>query len=154
MITLRDYQQGGVTDTMAALGSLDKRFVILECPTGGGKTVIFSYIVQRAEKKDSRTLILTDRDELLRGTGGTLEAFGVHPSYVRSGRKFPPDLKENRTCVAMAQTMKKRIDKSLWIEWLKNIDLVIIDECHKQEFNLFFEQDLFVGKTVIGCGGR
>lgn len=149
-IVLRDYQNGGVVDTMAALGSLDKRFVALECPTGGGKTVIFSHIVQRAESKGSNTLILTDRDELLRGTGGTLENFGVSPSYIKSGRKYPPDLSTHKTCVAMAQTMKKRVDKNIWLEWLSKIDLIIIDECHKQEFNLFFEQELFKGKTVIG----
>lgn len=149
-IVLREYQDKGFRDAMNALLELVKRFIVLECPTGGGKTVIFSYIVQRAESKGSKTLILTDRDELLRGTGGTLEDFGVSPGYIKSGRKFAPGFKENKTFVAMAQTLRKRLDKPDWLAWLAEINLVIIDECHKQEFNNFFEQDIFEGKTVIG----
>lgn len=150
MIELRTYQNEGVLNTMGALSELDKRFVVLECPTGGGKTVIFSYIVQRAEAKGSKTLILTDRDELLRGTGGTLENFGVTPAYIKAGRKYAPDFNQNKTFVAMAQTLKNRVTKPDWLEWLSQIDLVIIDECHKQEFNAFFEGDFLDGKTVIG----
>ncbi len=150
MITLRDYQSKGVQDAMHALANMEDRKIVLECPTGGGKTVIFSYIVQRAEQKGSKTLILTDRDELLRGTGGTLENFGVNPGYIKAGRRFDPGFESHKTFVAMAQTLKNRLDKPDWIKWLSEIDLVIIDECHKQEFNLFFETGILDGKTVIG----
>lgn len=148
MITLRDYQQSAVNDTINALKKSGRKSVIVEMPTGGGKTIVFSYIVSNAEKKGSRTLILTDRDELLRGTGSALEDFGSHPEYITAGRKHPPT--GGCTFVAMAQTLKKRISKAHWIRWMNTIDLVIIDEAHKQEFNKFFEHDIFTNKTILG----
>ena len=150
MIRLRDCQDSAVKNLRLSLLKSNSKIVILEAPTGFGKTIVFSYMVGRAEQKGSKTLILTDRDELLRGTGGTLEEFGVSPGYIKAGRKFAPGFNDNMTFVAMAQTLKNRLDKPDWIQWLSEINLVIIDECHKQEFNQFFEQDIFEGKTVIG----
>lgn len=151
MIKLRDYQQKAVNDTRIALNKSKNKRVIVEMPTGGGKTIVFSYIVSNAEKKGSHTLILTDRDELLRGTGTALEKFGSEPVYITAGRKTPPRIKQSGcTFVAMAQTLKNRVNSHIWTAWLSEINLVIIDEIHKQEFNKFFENDLFVNKTVVG----
>jgi len=150
-IKLRDYQEKAVQDTIKALKESERKRVICEMPTGGGKTVVFSFIVQNASRKKSKTLILTDRTELLRGTGGTLEKFGVLPKYVIAGRKIAPDVNKGDCVVGMAQTLKKRIEKSNWREWFLQFDLIIIDECHKQEFNVFFEKDVFRTKgTVLG----
>ena len=150
-IKLRDYQSSAVSDTVKALVKSERKRVICEMPTGGGKTVVFSYIVQQANKKGSKTLILTDRDELLRGTGGTLENFGVKPEYIKAGRKFAPAVASGAAAfVGMAQTLKNRLDKEDWKAWFKSLDLIIIDEVHKQEFNKFFELDVFFNATVIG----
>lgn len=148
MITLRQYQQAAINDTIAALKRSKKKAVICEMPTGGGKTVIFSYIVANAEKKGSMTLILTDRTELLSGTGNTLINFGIIPQYIQAGRKFPPTT--GSTFVGMAQTLKNRLQDKNWLKWFASLDLIIIDECHKQEFNRFFQLEIFKGKTVIG----
>lgn len=145
---LRQYQDEAVRDVVSALNKSERKRVILEMPTGGGKTVVFSYIVYRAEKKGSRTLILTDRQELLTGTGGTLVDFGITPEYITAGRRYPPN-NGGKTFVAMAQTLKNRLNKPNWQKWLQTIDLFIIDEIHKQEFNKFFEHEIFEGKTVI-----
>jgi len=147
MIKLRDYQQKAIDDVRAALIRSPKKKVICEAPTGAGKTVMFSYIVGNAESKDNKTLILTDRTELLQGTGNTLKNFGIHPIYITAGRKHPPI---GKTFVGMAQTLKNRLDKPEWIRWFNSLSLIVIDEVHKQEFNLFFEQELFKDKTVIG----
>lgn len=147
MIKLRDYQQEAINDVKNALIKSQRNSVICEAPTGAGKTVMFSYIVQNAENKGNKTLILTDRSELLTGTGGTLIDFGIHPVYITAGRKYPPD---GKTFVGMAQTLKNRINKVEWLKWFESINLIIIDECHKQEFNRFFEAELFRDKTIIG----
>jgi superfamily II DNA or RNA helicase len=146
--TLRPYQQIAVNDAINALSKSEKKAIIIEMPTGGGKTVVFSYIVSRAEKKGSRTLILTDRQELLTGTGSTLIDFGITPEYIRAGRRYPPN-NGGKTFVAMAQTLKNRLSKPNWAKWLDTLDLIIIDEIHKQEFNKFFELEVFSGKTII-----
>ena len=147
MLELRPYQQSAVDDIRTALVNSSMNRVICEAPTGAGKTVLFSYIVQNAEKKGNRTLILTNRTELLTGTGGTLKNFGINPVYIMAGRKYPPD---GNTFVGMAQTLKNRIDKPEWLDWFRTLDLIIIDEAHLQEFNKFFQEDIFNGKTVIG----
>lgn len=161
-ITLRGYQSEAINNTIAALRRSRRNRIILEMPTGGGKTIVFSYIVAGAEKKKSNTLILTDRRELLNGTGSTLEKFFTNPTYVTANTTKVPRIERGNGCtfVGMAQTLKRRIDKPDWLAWLKHIDLVIIDEAHKQEFNKFFKLGLFDGKTVIGVtatperGGR
>lgn len=148
MIKLRDYQEAAVSDIIAALKKSKRRRVICEMPTGGGKTVVFSYIVTNASNKGSKTLILTDRTELLRETGNTLIGNGLFCEFIQAGRKYPP--KKFSTFIAMAQTLKNRIKDKNWHRWFASIDLIIIDECHKQEFNNFFDSGLFDNKTVIG----
>lgn len=149
-IKLRDYQQKAIDDTVAALKRSKRKSIIIEMPTGGGKTVVFSYIASNALKKKSNVLILTDRDELLRGTGSTLEKFGIMPKYITAGRKYPPPVEPNgNVFVGMAQTLRKRLKKENWLKWFGTLDLIIIDEIHGQEFNDFFELEIFKGKTII-----
>jgi len=143
MIQLRDYQQKAVDDVKKALSTAERKRIICEMPTGGGKTVVFSHITLEAIKKNSNILILTDREELLNGTGGTLKNFGINTQYIRAGRKYAPDMQKGAVFVGMAQTLKRRLDQEKWINWFLRFDLIIIDECHKQEFNKFFEKAVF-----------
>ena len=57
--------------------------------------------------------------------------------------------------VGMAQTLARRIEpkrfKKEWAAWFASFTIVIVDECHKQTFNPFFETgNLFNGATVLG----
>jgi len=148
MIKLRDYQELGVEGTRRFFAKGGKH-ALFQAPTGGGKTVIFSYISQNTAAKNKKVLILTDRTELLQQTGGTLEEFGINPFFIRAGTKF---LNFNHNVyVAMAQTLRNRIKKPMWSKWiLKDIDVVIIDEAHKQDFNYLFESGLLDNKFVLG----
>jgi superfamily II DNA or RNA helicase len=148
MITLRDYQEIGVKGTRDFFNRGGKH-AIFQAPTGGGKTVIFSYISQNTALKGKKVLVLTDRTELLQQTGGTLESFGIEPFFIRAGTKF---LNFNHNVyVAMAQTLRNRIKKPMWSKWILNdIDVVIIDEAHKQDFNFLFETGLLANKYVLG----
>lgn len=148
MITLRDYQNLGAEGTRRFFAKGGKH-AIFQAPTGGGKTVIFSYISQNAAAKGKKVLILTDRTELLTQTGGTLESFNIDPYFIRAGTKF---LNFNHSVyVAMAQTLRNRIKKPMWSNFiLKDIDIVIIDEAHKQDFNYLFESGLIDDKFVLG----
>lgn len=148
MIKLREYQQLGV-DGVRQFFNKGGKHVILQAPTGAGKTIIFSYISQNAASKKKKVLILTDRTELLSQTGGALAQFGVEPYLIRAGTKF---LNFNHSVyVAMSQTLRNRIKLPIWINWIKkNIDIIVIDECHKQDFNYLFESGLVDDKYVIG----
>lgn len=144
MITLRPYQQQGITEIQKAMRT-GHRHIIYQLPTGGGKTVVFSYIVSEMKKTKKRALIITDRTELLNETGGTLSEFGLTPFLITAGQVAPPP-SYYQVYVAMAQTLRNRINptryKDDWAKWFKSFDLVIIDECHKQEFNPFFSDDV------------
>jgi len=147
MITLRDYQQSAV-DRIRRFFKKGKH-AILQAPTGAGKTIIFSYIAQNAASKGKKVLILTNRTELLTQTGGSLENFGVEPYLVRAGTKYLNF--DSQVFVAMCQTLRNRIKQPMWSNWIKNhIDLVVIDECHLQDYNYIFESGLLDDKFVLG----
>lgn len=150
MITLRDYQISAVNDIKTALVESERKSVVCEMPTGGGKTVVFSYIALEAIKKGSSVLVLTDREELLKETGSTFEDFGIKPQLIRSGIKRAPEVRKGSVFIGMAQTLKRKIKEHKWVDWFSNISLVIIDECHKQEFNKFFEKNVFLKSVVVG----
>lgn len=66
MFSLYDYQKAGVSEIRSAYSS-GLRSVLYCLPTGGGKTVVFSYIAMSAVKRGNKVLIITDRQELLNG---------------------------------------------------------------------------------------
>ena len=147
-ITLRNYQNEVVQDCRK-LFSKGNKHLIIQVPTGGGKTIIFSYISQNVIKKSKKVLIITDRNELLMQAGGTISKFDLEPSYVKAGSKYIDHRRD--VYIAMSQTLRNRVQIKEYVDWIKNdIDLVIIDECHGQEFNYLFESGLFDDKLVIG----
>ena len=147
-IILRDYQLSVVNETRQRLKD-GFNHLMVQLPTGGGKTIIFSYIAQNAIPKGKKVLILTDRDELLKQAGGTLSDFNINPYFIKAGAKI---IDHRKSCfIAMSQTLRKRIDKPDWQKWiLDEIDIVIIDEAHIQEFNYIFESGLLDNKMVLG----
>jgi len=108
------------------------RWIVCQSPTGSGKTIVFSYLVSEMRKRGKRALIITDRIELLRETGGTLDQFGLSPAEITAGVQSPGDA---QVYIAMSQTLRNRIEK--WPEFFKSFDVVIMDEVHKQEFNVY-----------------
>lgn len=147
MIKLRDYQESIVKKIIDFFlkGGLH---AIVSAPTGAGKTIIFSWIAQNVKKKNKKVLIFTDRTELLTQAGGILKKFGLNPTFIQAGTKYLNT--ENNCYIAMSQTFKRRMDKPLFANFLRNVDLVIIDEAHKQEFNYLFESGLIDNIRVLG----
>ena len=145
MIQLYDYQQDIINKVREHMQN-GKRRILVQSPTGSGKTVIFSHIVSEMNRNNKRALIITDRIELLFETGGTLEQFDLKPFHIMAGQMVEPP-KTYQVYVAMSQTLKLRIDK--WRNFWKWFDVVIIDECHKQEFSDFFTKEAFPKSTYI-----
>lgn len=148
MIKLRDYQNKGVEQIRTAF-SQGKKHLLCQAATGAGKTVIFSYIAQNSAKKNKKILILTDREELLTQTGNSLNDFGLQPYFIKAGVKKID--KSKKVFVAMCETFRNRLKLDEWCKWLiEEIDLVIIDEAHRQNFNYIFETGLIDKKPVLG----
>ena len=119
-LTLRDYQQQAVEDVRNAYRSA-KEAPVLALPTGGGKTVIFSYITENATARGNKTLILVHRRELISQTSETLTALGVDHGVIAAN--WPKT--DAPVQVASVQTLVRRLEKNNFYP-----DLIIIDEAH------------------------
>tara|TARA_R110000868_G_scaffold230220_3_gene483344 strand:- start:335 stop:1756 length:1422 start_codon:yes stop_codon:yes gene_type:complete len=146
MVELRNYQEQYILELQNSFKRNNKR-VILCSPTGSGKTVMFSWMVKKATEINKRILILTDRKELFQQSGGALQKIGLNPEYIN------PDFKgklNGQLYVAMMQTISRRLKKPEYLEYISSLDLIIIDEAHKEIFNPLL--DIVSDKTfVIGA---
>lgn len=118
-IQLRDYQLSGVNAIRDRFRAGDRN-VLFQLPTGGGKTVVFSYITEGASRKGNRVLILVHRQELIRQTSQSLTDIGVTHGIIAPG--FTPSW--DNVQVASVQTLVRRLNK------VHAPQLIISDECH------------------------
>lgn len=125
MLQLRPYQQNAVEEIRTALAQY--RRVLFQAQTAFGKTVTFSFIALCSQKYNRKVLIVSDRTEILMQNGGALERFGMDVEYINPKCTSVPT---KNISVGMSQTLKRRIEKPEWAEYVKTIELLIIDECH------------------------
>jgi len=125
MFHLRPYQQHAI-DNIRTYFKKGKK-LILQAPTGSGKTVIFSVLSKLVSEKGNKILIMTDRVELLTQAGGSIKKAGLNSFYIQAGTKI---VSNSFDCyIAMSQTFRRRIELDYWQEFLNTINIVIIDEC-------------------------
>lgn len=134
MLQLRPYQNDGINIIRDMFRK--HKHVIYQLTTGGGKSLIFSELTRLSNLKNTKILILSSRTEILNQNGGALKGRGLNIEYVSPKQKKVP---KGNIILAMAQTLKRRVDKQEWIEMLKGIQMVIIDECHEQTSNFIFD---------------
>lgn len=146
ILQLRDYQQEGVAAIRQQFGRGHKN-VLFQLPTGGGKTVVFSYITEGAARKNNRVLILVHRAELIRQTSASLHEIGVSHGIIAPG--FTPT--HNLVQVASVQTLVRRLDK------IAAPQLIISDECHHagaatwSKIFQHFSDSRILGVTATPC---
>lgn len=120
--TLRPYQQEAVSKCRASAAK-HKR-VLLQLPTGGGKTTIAAEIIRLAVEKNKTVLFIAHRRELIFQAYERFSGFGMDCSIVLSGDKRcdaskPVQIGSIQTCVR-----RKKYMASI------SPDLIIIDEAH------------------------
>ena len=147
MIELRPYQQETIEGIQNEFLSV-KKHILVTAPTGSGKTIIFSFLTKKTIERNKKVCIFTNRTELLSQSGGSLNNIGVKPFLISAGSNYVS--KDASVFVAMAQTVKRRIDQKYWLDFFKTIDLFIIDEVHLQDFNFLFESGILDEKFVLG----
>lgn len=144
---LRPYQQKTISALRNAMRSGDTKLIMC-APTGAGKTVMFTFMLSQAIQRGKKALILTHRTELLTQAGGALESFELKPQDIN------PKLKELNysasLSVAMAQTLKRRLDRPEYKKWLKSLDIIIVDEAHTQDSDKVLDE-LSTKCFVIGA---
>lgn len=123
--------------------------VVGQFPTGGGKTVVFSAISKRYITKSSKhVLILVHRKELLEQTRQTgYNSFELICQPIKAGMRFIP---KAELYVGMVESANRRMEKLK--ELGTDLGLVIVDECHRLEFNKVVDRakELWPNIIVIG----
>jgi superfamily II DNA or RNA helicase len=120
MLQLRDYQEKFVQDIRQAFAD-GNRAVLGVLPTGGGKTVVFSYIASQMAMQTKRAHILVHRIELLKQTYKAMYSTGVRTGLVNPA--YHADTNAD-VQVASVQTLVKRTGI------YRAPDLIVVDEAH------------------------
>lgn len=130
MAELRDYQQDLLAQAQSALANSSAR-VMLQLPTGGGKTRIAATLLRWWLSNGSKAVWLTHRNELSDQTCHVLNRSGVHavnslPWVINR----PAPSWEGGVVVLMAQTVSHRNRwDGVWDNY-SDRNLLIIDEAH------------------------
>ncbi len=117
-LTLRGYQADVLDRTSAALRT--HRSVILQSPTGAGKSVIAAYMIHTSQGRGLSSWLVCHRRELLDQLSETLTAADVAHGAIAAGRS----LTKEPVQIASIQTLVRRL------HLLPPPDMLVIDECH------------------------
>ncbi len=118
-LVLRPYQEQVIDDTREALRR--HHSVLMQGPTGMGKTAITVFMMGRAAAQNKRAYFLVHQNELLSQTSKALWRQQLEHGMIASGKgrsTLPAQ-------VASVQTLVRRMDQ------YKEPDLLIIDEAHR-----------------------
>ena len=143
---LRDYQ----TDICSRVSdAFDKhRSVMVQMPTGTGKTMVLAELVKRLMMKDEglKILIVAHRRELIEQIKATVKRMGLNTN------NHPSIINNQNIIVESIQTISRRIDALDFIP-----SLVVIDEAHHalaKTYKMMWEKwpDVkFLGLTATPC---
>lgn len=145
---LRTYQQDLIDKARREMLS-GKRRVLIQLPTGGGKTAIASYMIKSAHERGFVCWFVCNRQELVDQTARSLYKVGIPFSYIASG--YPYDHRQN-VFVCSIQTLSKRLKDNL-----KRPNMIYWDETRgiaaKSWSNVFWNyEDIFhVGLDATPC---
>lgn len=121
---LRPYQQD-VKDKIFTLWKSEKN-VMLQMPTGAGKTILFSSVINDIIKvPDSKILIIAHRKELLEQISSHLSKYNIEHCIISSNRKR---CLEKRVQVASIQTLTHKNNEEITKSFVPNF--IVIDEAH------------------------
>ena len=131
MIELRDYQQDLLVQMHRALASTRVARIMLQLPTGSGKTRIAGELLSGWLKDGRKAVWLTHRKELATQTEGMLREAGVTATANMqwTPRTNAPTLL-NGVVILMAQTVSRRNGRANVWDGYNRSDLMIIDEAH------------------------
>jgi len=98
-----------------------KKSVLIQSPTGSGKTVMAAWMIQQARLRNKHCWFICHRIELLAGTSNTFNKYGMTHGYIAAG--LPMDAR-NGLMICSIDTLKNRLGV------LKAPQLAIFDEAH------------------------
>lgn len=122
---LRPYQDEAVKSILKEWESVDKTLLVL--PTGTGKTVVFSKVIEEEVRKGKQVLVLAHRSELLQQASEKLEKVSGLKCAVEKAEQTSLD-SWYRVVVGSVQTLTR--EKRLNQFNVGHFDTIIIDEAH------------------------
>ena len=120
-IELRDYQIAARDQLRDGVRRGFKNQLLCS-PTGSGKTVIASWLVDSSRKKGKRCAFIVDRTVLVDQTSEVFSRYGIPHGIIQADH--PLWRPSENVQIVSAQTMEHR--KNV----IKDFDLIIVDECH------------------------
>lgn len=118
MIKLHDHQAEQIERVRESMRG--HKNVLLQCPTGGGKSVMASYMIASSREKGRKSAFVVPRVDLMKQMSNTFQDFNIPHSYVASGMRFNPRAGVH---ICSLQTLVKRTDDI-------KPDVVFCDETH------------------------
>ncbi len=147
---LRDYQQLALENIRNSFRNGNKK-VLLVSPTGSGKTVIASAMIQQATEKLKKCLFVAHRRELVMQCSNKLHDFEVNHALLMAGKSGG----YARTTIASVQTFNARKDNEYFMK--PDADLIILDEAHRSVSKSFrdlvaeYPNAYVIGLTATPC---
>jgi DNA repair protein RadD len=118
-VDLRPYQAEAVEAARAAIRDGAKNILIC-APTGAGKTVIASYLIEACANKGRRAAFCVDRLSLIDQTSDTFDRYGIEHGIIQANHwRFKPS---RLVQIVSQQTVARR-------QW-PDADLIVVDEAH------------------------
>jgi DNA repair protein RadD len=118
-IVLRDYQTDMIDRARVALRR--HRAVLIQSPTGSGKTALSAHMMGTASSKGIRSWFVCHRRELVEQTARTFDDVGIEYGFVAAGQPFNPHMP---VLICAVDTLKNRLGK------VPLPGLVVWDEAH------------------------
>ena len=144
-MNLRPYQIKAIEDIRHHFSKGKKR-ILLVAPTGSGKTVIASSMMQKAKERSKFNLFVAHRRELVMQCSRKLADFGLNHGVIMA-EKSPNAMADIQ--VASIQTFVARKDRDDFIK--PNADIVILDEAHRSVSGQFTELlKVYPNSFIIG----
>ena len=138
--SLRDYQRDCIEQLRDGVRT-GNRSQVLVAPTGGGKTVMASFLLSEAAAKKSVAWFVCDRVALVDQTSTTLDRYGVQHGVIQADhwRNRPYEYVQ----VVSAQTLARREIKN-------RPKLIVWDECHTMYKSVLKTIEDYADALVVG----
>lgn len=140
MYELRPYQTAAIEKTRKAISD-GFRSIMIQSPTGSGKGVILSHIINSANNKGKTVLFLVHRSEILFQVSDYMDKYEITHGIIKAGEEanytHPVQL-------ASFQTIHRRMER-----YSDKFDIVVIDEAHHSTARTYLEVITAFKKNII-----
>jgi DNA repair protein RadD len=154
MTVLRAYQVQVIDDVRRAVET-GRRRVLAVAPTGSGKTLVASEIIQAAVDNGERVLVLAHTREIIRQTSIKLYGYNIEHGIIQAGLVANPERPAQVASIQTLWTRAMRLERMP----LPPADVLIVDEAHHCPAETYrkivgeYPAAVLLGLTATPCRG-